>query len=129
MPGWPEVPLVSKPKSFACLAERLARTGTGPNRSTIWPAGATKGEGPDTDPGEEMALGVGAQVIGVHVLDRSFVHVARRDVPGGDQVAEPLRGIGVVLVVVGAHATSSAFARALQGLSQCWLKPRSQEAA
>jgi hypothetical protein len=40
--GGPEVPLVSKPNSFACRAERLARTGTGPNRSVIWPAGETK---------------------------------------------------------------------------------------
>jgi hypothetical protein len=35
LPGRPEVPLVSKPSAFACRAERLARTGTGPNRSII----------------------------------------------------------------------------------------------
>jgi hypothetical protein len=31
----PEVPLVSKPSAFACRAERLARTGTSPNRSIV----------------------------------------------------------------------------------------------
>jgi hypothetical protein len=35
VPCRPEVPLVSKPSAFACRAERLARTGTGPNRSVI----------------------------------------------------------------------------------------------
>lgn len=45
MEVWPQVPLVIKPSSRACRAERLARTGTGPNRSIIWPAGATKGIG------------------------------------------------------------------------------------
>jgi hypothetical protein len=87
MPCWPKVPLISKPKLRASLAERLARTGTRPNRSIIWPSGAAKGERPDADTGEEVALGVRAEVIGVYVLDRAFVDVARRDVAGGDQVA------------------------------------------
>ncbi|MCY1300997.1 hypothetical protein D9M70_505860 [compost metagenome] len=99
--------MVIKPNSFACLGERLARTGTGPNRSTIWPAGAPKGDGPCADTGEEMALGVRAEVIGVHVLDRSFIYVAWRDVAGGNQVAEPLRGIGLNFVVISRHGVSS----------------------
>jgi hypothetical protein len=37
---WPKVPLVSKPFSFACLAERLAGTGAGPDRTIIGPTGA-----------------------------------------------------------------------------------------
>jgi len=101
VPRRPQMPLISKPKLRASLAERLARTGTRPNRSIIWPAGSAKGERPDADTGEEVALGVRAEVIGVHVLYGSFVDVARRDVPGGNQVAEPLGGVGVVLVVVG----------------------------
>jgi hypothetical protein len=54
--GGPKVPLIIKPASFACRAERLAGTGTGPDRSMIRPSGSTEGIGPDADAGEEMAL-------------------------------------------------------------------------
>jgi hypothetical protein len=99
----PEVPLVIKPSSRACRAERLARTGTSPNRSIIGPAGAAKGVGPNADAGEEMALGVGLEVIRMNILDRAFVYVARRDVASGNEVAEPLRGVWVDLVVIRSH--------------------------
>lgn len=101
----PEVPLVIKPTSRACRAERLARTGTSPNRSIIGPAGAAKGVGPSADAGEEMALGVGLEVIWVNILDRSFVNVAWRDVACGNQIADPLRGVWVDFVVIRSHAT------------------------
>lgn len=107
MEVWPEVARVIKPSALACRGERLARTGTGPNRSIIWPAGAAKGEGPNADTGEEVALGVGLEIIGVYVLDRAFIDIARRDVPGGDEVAQPLGGVGVVFVVVGGHGVLS----------------------
>lgn len=97
----PEMALVIKPKSFACRGERLARTGTRPNRSIIWPSGTAKGERPDADAGEEVALSVGLEVIGVYVLDRAFIDVAGRDMPGSDQVAQPLGGVGFDFVVVG----------------------------
>lgn len=98
---WPEMTRVIKPSSFACRGERLARTGTGPNRSIIWPAGAAKGERPDADSREEVALCVVLEVIWVNILDRSFVDVARCYVAGGDQVSKPLGGIWVDFVVVG----------------------------
>ncbi|NGO94397.1 hypothetical protein BJL96_12165 [Burkholderia cenocepacia] len=50
-----------------------------------------------------MALVVGSQVIRSDILNAPFVDVARSDVPGGDQVAQPLRGIRVVFVVVRGH--------------------------
>jgi len=99
----PQVPLVIKPSARACRAERLARTGTSPNRSIIWPAGAPKGVGPNADTGKEMALGIRLEVIGVYVLDRAFVNVAWRDVARGYEVAEPLRGVWVDFVVVRRH--------------------------
>jgi len=80
----PEVPLVIKPSSRACLGERLARTGTGPNRSIIWPGGAAKSVGPHPDTGEEMALGVGLEVVWSNIADVPLVDIARRDVPGGN---------------------------------------------
>ena len=54
--GWPQVPLVIKPSSFACRAERLARTGTSPNRSVVAPSGRPEGMGPNANACEEMAL-------------------------------------------------------------------------
>jgi hypothetical protein len=52
----PQVPLVIKPSSLACRAERLARTGTSPNRSVVTPSGRPEGMGPDANACEEMAL-------------------------------------------------------------------------
>jgi hypothetical protein len=103
VPRRPQVPLVIKPSSFACRGERLARTGTGPNRSIVRPASASKRVRPDADSGEEMALVVTSQVIRSDILNAPFVDVAKSDMPGGDQVAQPLRGVWVVLVVVRRH--------------------------
>jgi hypothetical protein len=75
----PEVPLVSKPSAFACRAERLARTGTGPNRSVIWPSGGTKRKRPATDAGKEVALDESLQVGGVNIFDTPGVYLARRN--------------------------------------------------
>jgi len=55
-PGWPKVPLVSKPKPFACLAERLARAASCPDGTGIGPASKPEGVAPDPDAGEEVAL-------------------------------------------------------------------------
>jgi hypothetical protein len=48
-----------------------------------------------------MALGVAVEVGGVNVEDVSVIDVARSDDAGGDEVAQPLSGIGLSLVVVG----------------------------
>jgi hypothetical protein len=87
--GRPEVPLVSKRSSFACRAERLARTGTGPNRSVVRPSSASKRVAPDADSCEEMALGVSAQVVWSNIFYAPGVYVARRNVALADQFAQP----------------------------------------
>jgi len=43
-------------------------------------------------------------ILWLEVADRPLVYVAGREVPGGDQVAEPLRGEGLDLVICGVHA-------------------------
>lgn len=103
----PKVSWVRKPSSSACRAERLARTGTGPNRSIIWPAGATKREGPDADACEEVALRETAQIAWVDILDTPFIHDAWRYMAGLYQVAQPLGGVWVNLVVIGEHEKAS----------------------
>ena len=98
--GGPEVPLVIKPSAFACRAERLARTGTCPNRSIIWPACEPKGVGPDSNTCKEMALCVSVKVARSNIFNTPVVNIARRDVACGDQVAQPLGCIFVEFVVV-----------------------------
>jgi hypothetical protein len=72
-PVRPEVPLVIKRSSCACCAERLARTGTGPNRSVIGPSGKAEGAAPDADPGEEMALRVAGELAREDLADVSLI--------------------------------------------------------
>src|SRR5690606_12082955 len=74
-----------------------------PHGSITRPSGKVKGVGPSCDAGKEMTLHVSAQVVGSDILDAPFVYVAWRDAAGGDQVADPLRGVRVDLVVVVAH--------------------------
>jgi hypothetical protein len=80
--------------------EWLARARACPNRSVVRPSGESKGVGPSADPGEEMALPVSGEVVGLHVNDASLVNVAWCDVSGGNEVAEPLGGIGVDFIVI-----------------------------
>src|SRR6185312_16345768 len=95
------MPLVIKPASLACRAERLAGTRTCPNRTVVRPPCPAEGVGPAADPGEEMALGVGAKVVRADIFDAPGVDIARRDVALADQFAQPRCGFLVYLVVVG----------------------------
>ena len=95
------MPLVSKPIALACRAERLAWARGCPNTSVITPSSTSQGVRPGADAGEQVDLGELFEVIGGNVLDITFVNIARRDVPGLHQVAQPLRGVRVELVVVG----------------------------
>lgn len=95
--------LVRKSCSLARGAERLAGTRARPDFAVVGPAGETGGVAPDSDPGEEMALSIPGKVVCSDINDAPFVHVARRDQVGRDEIAEPRGGVGVVLVVVGGH--------------------------
>ena len=99
--GGPQVPLVVKPFSLACRAERLAWTGAGPDRPVIGPACLSECVAPDADPGEEVALSKSSKVRWRDILDIPFVNMSGRDVSGVDQFAEPLGSKRIDLVVVG----------------------------
>jgi hypothetical protein len=104
------VPLVSKPASFACRAERLAWAGAGPDRLVVTDACGSERAAPDSDAGEEMDLGVSREVVGCEVENRSPVNSAGRDLPGANEVFEPVGGEVVDLVVEGEsiHRTTHA---------------------
>jgi hypothetical protein len=76
VPERPYVPLISKPKPFACAAERLAWAGAGPDRAIVRPSGPAKGEAPDTDAGKEMVLIVSVEVAWKDVAHVSIVNIA-----------------------------------------------------
>ena len=80
----------------------MARAGTGPNRSVVGPAGSPKGEAPDADAGEEVALSEASDVVRVHVFDASLVDDPGSNVPSGDEVSEPLGSVWIDFIVVGA---------------------------
>lgn len=102
-PEGPQVPLVVEPTTHACHAERLARAGTCPNRRAIQPPRPSEGVTPHADAGEEMALRESGKVVGANIKDAPFIYFTGRDMPGCNQVAQPLGRVGVNLVVIGGH--------------------------
>lgn len=105
----PEVPVVVEAFSLSCGAERLAGAGAGPDGPVVGPSGETKGVGPDADSGEEVALSVTVEVRSSHVPNGSFIDISVSDQFIGDQIAQPLRGVGVYLVIVRNHSSTSSF--------------------
>lgn len=83
--------------------ERLARAGSGPNGSVVGPSGETEGVGPSADAREEMALGEAIEVRRGDIVNRSAIHGAGGDDPGGGEVAQPGRSVGIIFIVVGGH--------------------------
>jgi len=65
--GGPEVAFVVKAFALSGGAERLAGAASGPDGPVVGPSGETEGVAPDADAGEEVALGVAAQVCRSHV--------------------------------------------------------------
>jgi hypothetical protein len=96
----PQVPLISKPCSFACRAERLTRTGSRPHRTVLRPPGELECETPSSDACEEVALGEACEFAGYNVLDGSLVHNSIWDVSSLDEFAQPGCGFWIVLIVV-----------------------------
>lgn len=103
-PRRPQVTFVIGRLARACDGEWLTRARACPNRSVVWPACNSERDRPSSDASEEMGLCVAAEVVGPHVNDASLVNVSWGDVPFFNEVAEPLRGIRINLVVVGGHS-------------------------
>jgi hypothetical protein len=102
----PEVPLVGKSKPAAGRAERLARATAGPDRAVVRPTGETQRVRPRADACEEVALVIADKLLWRDIADIPFVDVAGSNQTRGDQVAQPLGRVRVVLVVPGSHGVS-----------------------
>jgi hypothetical protein len=103
----PEVSFVGMAFALSRARKRLTRAAAGPDGSFIVPSGKPEGVCPSADAGEEVTLRVRFEVIGAHLEDRSRVDVARRNAAEFDQIAKPLRGMRVDLVVIGWHSLCS----------------------
>jgi hypothetical protein len=95
------VPLIRSTSLLPGDAEWLARRRAGPDLAFVRPSSEATGECTSADAGEEVVLGVPEQVDRVDIRDAPFIHVARRNAAGGDEVAQPLRSLRVELVVIG----------------------------
>ena len=98
------MPVVSKPSSFACRAERLARAGPGPDGLVVRPSREAQCERPSADSGEKVVLVVPAEFFWRDISDISFIDIAVCDMPFPDEFAQPGGCARVVFVVVTAHA-------------------------
>jgi hypothetical protein len=101
----PEVALVFLRFAFPGNGEGLAGGAACPQRPFVGPASKAGGVGPAANPGEEVALGVSAQVLWSHVANRPFIYIPLRYQPLGYQVAQPLGCVGVNFVIVRAHSS------------------------
>jgi len=106
----PEVPLVCGAFTLSGNAEWLAGTASCPNRSRVGDSSEAQRKRPPADSGEEVALRVALEVMRGDVHDASLVHIAICNQASPYQIAEPLRRVGVYLVVEGAgHSLTESF--------------------
>jgi hypothetical protein len=106
-PVRPEMAAIIESACAPCGTERLAGTASGPDWPIIGPSGAAQRIGPDSNPGEKVALGVSNKLAWLDIRNAPFVNIAGGNVPGSNQIPQPLCGIGVDLVIVGAHLSPS----------------------
>jgi hypothetical protein len=78
-PDWPKMPFVVERLALAGRTEGLTGTGTGPDLSVIWPSRKSQGIAPDSDPGEEVTLGISSEVVSPNIGNWSLIHVSRSD--------------------------------------------------
>jgi hypothetical protein len=90
--------------SFACHAERLARTRSRPDGSIVRPSRPPQGITPHPDPGKEMTLGISGKLIWPNVLDTPLIHHPRRNHPRPNQLPKPPRRKRINLVIKRRHA-------------------------
>lgn len=63
----------------------------------------SQSKGPDSDPGEEMALCVSLDVVRCDIFNAPVIDIARRNQPGLDKFPQALCCKGIVLVVISSH--------------------------
>jgi hypothetical protein len=99
----PQVPLVVGSFPLARRGERLTGRASRKAGSVVRPTGESEGEGPAADSAEEMALNVSSKVSCRHLRDAPLIHIPLGYQPAPDEFPQPLRRVGVELVVIAGH--------------------------
>ncbi|WND80408.1 hypothetical protein RJ610_24560 [Lysobacter capsici] len=86
----PEVTVIRLRALSSRDAERLAGETARPDLFVVGPAGEPAGEREATDPGEEVALAVTAQIVCGNRSDVSVIDIASRDESSAHEISEPL---------------------------------------
>ncbi len=99
----PQMPCVVDATALPRDRERLAGRGAGPEFPIVGPSCKPGGVGPSADSGKEVTLPVSGKISRGDILDRSFIDIPGRQQLLGDQVAQPLRGKRIILIIIGGH--------------------------
>jgi hypothetical protein len=75
----PEMARIVEAFTRARVRERLAGTGAGPDGTIVGPSSGSKCGRPDTDAGEEVALGVSQKVVCSYIRNASLIDISVRD--------------------------------------------------
>lgn len=97
----PKMSVVSNAFLFPRDRERLAWAGAGPDPAIIGPSGKPEGIAPNCNARKEMALPVGAKVVGLDIFNGSFIDFSRGNQVSLDQFPQTRGFLWVDLVVVG----------------------------
>lgn len=103
----PEVPFVFRAFLPSGDGEGLAGGAACPQGSLVGPASEACGVGPAADTSEEVALDVPLEVFRSHVANGPFIYITLCYQIIVDQIAQPLRCVGVYFIVVSSHASIS----------------------
>jgi len=101
------VPFIRKSLLLPCVAEWLAGAASRPDRFIVAPSGIAQGTGPNSHAGEEMALRILLKLEGFYFAKIALVHNPVRDMPRRNKIAEKLRRVGIVFVIVGGHRSKA----------------------
>ena len=107
LPDGPEVALVVKACLLSGGAKWLAGATSGPDRSVVGPSGAAQGVAPDADAREEVALVERMKFVISNVTDVPLIYFTWCDVPRRNQVAQPLRSVWIMFIIVSSHWSTS----------------------
>jgi len=110
----PEVTSVISSFAATSRAEGLTGAGGAPNRKLVWISGHAERVTPDRDSSEEVDLSA-AELVRLNFRDAALNDFSWGNVARCCEVANPLRRIGLNLVVCGAHAALRTGAPRLSG--------------
>ena len=102
MESGPQVPLISKPNSFARRAERLAGARATPYWARIGPSRKSESVTPSSDTGKEMALGIFGEISWLNIFNVPSINITFSYMSHNDKYLEPFGRKRIMLVVISA---------------------------